>query len=90
MVILLIFSLKRFFRSLGQHWFGIVMLLHATTFIIQMSMILPFEIALAGHLVYLVGLRFHFQIRPGWSFRSYCRYAAPLSDSPGFAFAFIL
>lgn len=58
MVILLIFSLTRFFISLGQHWFGIVMLLHVTAFIIQMSIILPFEIALAGHIGSLASLLF--------------------------------
>jgi len=57
-VILLIFSLTRFFISLGQHWFGIVMLLHVTAFIIQMSIILPFEIALAGHIGSLASLLF--------------------------------
>ena len=45
----MIFSLKRFFISLGKHWFGIVMLTHVITLIIQMNIILPFEIAEAGH-----------------------------------------
>ena len=44
--------------SLGQHWFGIVMLLHVTAFIIQMSIILPFEIAAAGHIGSLASLLF--------------------------------
>ena len=47
-VIVLIFYLTRFF-SVGQHWFGIVMILQVITFIIQMSIILPFELAEAGH-----------------------------------------
>jgi hypothetical protein len=57
-VILLIFSLTRFFISLGQHWFGIVMLLHVTAFIIQMSILLPFEIAAAGHIGSLASVLF--------------------------------
>ena len=40
----------RFFSGLGQHWLGIVMLLHVSAFIIQMTVILPFEIAAAGHI----------------------------------------
>ena len=58
MVILLIFSLKRFFISLSQHWFGIVMLLHVITFIVQVSIILPFEIAEAGHIGSLASVLF--------------------------------
>ena len=46
----MIFSLTRFLISLGQHWFGIVMLFHIITFIAQMSIILPFEIAEASHI----------------------------------------
>ena len=52
------FSLTRFFISLSQHWFGIVMLLHVTAFIIQMSIILPFEIAAAGHIGLLASVLF--------------------------------
>ena len=58
MVILLIFSLTRFLISLGQHWFGIVMLFHVITFIVQMSIILPFEIAEAGHIGSLASVLF--------------------------------
>ena len=58
MVILLIFSLTRFFTSLGQHWFGIVMLLHVTAYIIQTYVILPFEIASAGHIGSLASVLF--------------------------------
>ncbi|MEC8109087.1 MAG: hypothetical protein VX106_01580 [Pseudomonadota bacterium] len=50
--------MTRFFISLGQHWFGIVMLFHVTAFIIQMSIILPFEIAMAGHIGSLASLLF--------------------------------
>ena len=58
MVIFLIFSLTRFFISLGQHWLGIVMLLHATAYIIQTYVILPFEIAAAGHIGSLASVLF--------------------------------
>ena len=58
MVIILIFSLTRLFISLGQHWFGIVMLLHVITFIIQMYIILPLEIAEAGHIGSLASVLF--------------------------------
>ena len=44
------YSLMRFFIGLGQHWLGIVMLLHVSAFIIQMTLILPFEVAAAGHI----------------------------------------
>ena len=52
------FSLTRFFISLGQHWFGIVMFFHVIAFIIQMSVILPFEIAAAGHIGSLASVLF--------------------------------
>ena len=58
MGVLLILSLTRFFISLSKHWFGIVMLLHVTAFIIQVSIILPFEIALAGHIGSLASVLF--------------------------------
>ena len=54
----MIFSLKRFFLSLSQHWFGIVMLFHVATFIIQTSIILPLEIAAAGHIGSLASVLF--------------------------------
>ena len=58
MAIVLKFSLSQLFISLGQHWFGIVMLLHVVTFIIQMSIILPIEIAEAGHIGSLASVLF--------------------------------
>ena len=58
MITLLIYSLIRFFSSLGQHWLGIVMLLHVSAFIIQMKLILPFEVAAAGHIGSLASLLF--------------------------------
>ena len=54
----MIFSLTRFFIGLGKHWFGIVMLTHVITFIIQMNIILPFEIAEAGHVGSLASVLF--------------------------------
>jgi len=48
----------RFFSGLGQHWLGIVMLAHVITFIIQMNIILPFEIAEAGHVGSLASVLF--------------------------------
>ena len=48
----------RFFSGLGQHWFGIVMLLHVSAFIIQMTLILPFEVAAAGHIGSLASVLF--------------------------------
>ena len=54
----MLFSLTRFFISLGQHWFGIVMLLLVAAFITQMSIILPFEIAAAGHIGSLASVLF--------------------------------
>ena len=57
-VTLLMFSLTRFFISLGQHWFGIVMLLHVTAFIIQINIILPFEIAVVGQIGSLASVLF--------------------------------
>ena len=48
----------RFFSGLGQHWLGIVMLLHVSAFIIQMTVILPFEIAAAGHIGSLASVLF--------------------------------
>ena len=58
MITLLIYSLIQFFRGLGQHWLGIVMLAHVITFIIQMNIILPFEIAEAGHVGSLASVLF--------------------------------
>ena len=58
MITLLIFSLIRFFRGLGQHWLGIVMLLHVSAFIIQTTLILPFEVAAAGHIGSLASVLF--------------------------------
>ena len=58
MITLLIYSLMRFFSGLGQHWLGIVMLLHVSAFIIQMTVILPFEIAAAGHIGSLASVLF--------------------------------
>ena len=54
----MIFSLTRFFIGLGKHWFGIVMLTHVITFIIQMNIILPFEIAEVGHVGSLASVLF--------------------------------
>ena len=48
----------RFFSGLGQHWLGIVMLLHVSAFIIQMKLILPFEVAAAGHIGSLASVLF--------------------------------
>ena len=48
----------RFFSGLGQHWLGIVMLLHVSAFIIQMTFILPFEVAAAGHIGSLASVLF--------------------------------
>ena len=58
MITLLIYSLIRFFSSLGQHWLGIVMLLHVSAFIIQTTLILPFEVAAAGHIGSLASVLF--------------------------------
>ena len=58
MITLLIYSLIRFFSGLGQHWLGIVMLLHVSAFIIQMTLILPFEVAAAGHIGSLASVLF--------------------------------
>lgn len=58
MITLLIYSLTRFFIGLGQHWLGIVMLLHVSAFIIQMTLILPFEAAAAGHVGSLASVLF--------------------------------
>ena len=58
MITLLIYSLIRFSSSLGKHWLGIVMLLHVSAFIIQMTVILPFEIAAAGHIGSLASVLF--------------------------------
>ena len=58
MITLLIYSLIRFFRGLGQHWLGIVMLLHVSAFIIQVTLILPFEVAAAGHIGSLASVLF--------------------------------
>ena len=58
MITLLIYSLMRFFSGLGQHWLGIVMLLHVSAFIIQMTLILPFEVAAAGHIGSLASVLF--------------------------------
>ena len=58
MITLLLYSLIRFFSSLGQHWLGIVMLLHVSAFIIQMTLILPFEVAAAGHIGSLASVLF--------------------------------
>jgi hypothetical protein len=48
----------RFFIGLGQQWLGIVMLLHVSAFIIQMTLILPFEAAAAGHVGSLASVLF--------------------------------
>ena len=58
MITLLIYSSMRFFLGLGQHWLGIVMLLHVSAFIIQMTLILPFEVAAAGHIGSLASVLF--------------------------------
>ena len=58
MITLLIYSLMRFFSGLGQHWLGIVMLLHVSAFIIQTTVILPYEIAAAGHIGSLASVLF--------------------------------
>ena len=58
MITLLIYSLMRFFSGLGQHWLGIVMFLHVSAFIIQMTLILPFELAAAGHIGSLASVLF--------------------------------
>jgi len=57
-ITLLIYSLMRFFSGLGQHWLGIVMLLHVSAFIIQVTLILPFEVAAAGHIGSLASVLF--------------------------------
>ena len=56
--VILQFSLRKFFKSLVQHWFGIVMLIHVSAFIIQVNFILPFEIAAAGHMGSLASVLF--------------------------------
>ena len=48
----------RFFIGLGQHWLGIVMLLHVSAFIIQVKLILPFEAAAVGHVGSLASVLF--------------------------------
>ena len=48
----------RFFSGLGQNWLGIVMFLHVSAFIIQMTLILPFEVAAAGHIGSLASVLF--------------------------------
>ena len=58
MITLLLYSLIKLFSSLGQHWLGIVMLLHVSAFIIQMTLILPFEVAAAGHIGSLASVLF--------------------------------
>ena len=52
------YSLMRFFIGLGQHWLGIVMLLHVSAFIIQVTLILPFEAAAVGHVGSLASVLF--------------------------------
>ena len=52
------YSLMRFFIGLGQHWLGIVMLLHVSAFIIQVTLILPFETAAFGHVGSLASVLF--------------------------------
>ena len=54
----MVLSFIRFFISLGQHWFCIVMLLHVGAFIIQTFIILPFEIAAAAHIGSLASVLF--------------------------------
>jgi hypothetical protein len=56
--VILQLSLRQFFRSLVQHWFGIVMLIHVSAFNIQLNFILPFEIAAAGHMGSLASVLF--------------------------------
>ena len=56
--VILQFSLRQFLSSLVQHWFGIVILLHVSAFIIQVNFILPFEIAAAGHMGSLASVLF--------------------------------
>ena len=56
--VILQFSFRQFLSSLVQHWFGIVMLLHVSAFIIQVNFILPFEIAAAGHMGSLASVLF--------------------------------
>ena len=48
----------RFFIGLSQQWLGIAMLLHVSAFIIQMTLILPFEAAAAGHVGSLASVLF--------------------------------
>ena len=57
-MVILQFSLRQFLGSLVQHWFGIVMLLHVSAFLIQVNFILPFEIAAAGHMGSLASVLF--------------------------------
>ena len=57
-MVILQFSLRKFFKSLVQHWFGVVMLNHVSAFIIQVNFILPFEIAAAGHMGSLASVLF--------------------------------
>ena len=56
--VILQFSLRQFFRSLVQHWFGIVMLINVRDYIIQVNFILPFEIAEAGNMGSLASVLF--------------------------------
>jgi hypothetical protein len=56
--VILQFCLRQFLSSLVQHWFGIVMLLHVSAFIIQVNFILPFEIAAVGHMGSLASVLF--------------------------------
>ena len=58
MITLLIYSLMRFFIGLSQPWLGIVMFLHVSAFIIQITLILPFEVAAAGHIGSLASVLF--------------------------------
>jgi len=56
--VILQFSLRQFLNSMVQQWFGIVMLIHVSAFIIQVNFILPFEIAAAGHMGSLASVLF--------------------------------
>ena len=56
--VILQLCLQQFLSSLVQHWFGIVMLLHVSAFIIQVNLILPFEIDAVGHMGSLASVLF--------------------------------
>jgi len=47
-----------FVRAGSQHWFGIVIVLHLVAFMVQSTLIRPFEIAVAGEIGSLASLLF--------------------------------